>query len=108
MVQRALMSKSKMTKMLFTFFDIKGIVHFEFIPQGSVNQVHHVKISSYRKLSLEKAGDLAHPPLYCSCSQDPVKQFLTQKSITEMIWLRMTSALKGMNISRILKIFKEM
>jgi len=25
-----------------------------------------------------------------------------------MIWLRMTSALKGMNISRILKIFKEM
>ena len=30
----AMMSKSKVKVMLSAFFDIKGIVHFEFLPQG--------------------------------------------------------------------------
>jgi hypothetical protein len=36
--KKAHMSKSQMKKVLMAFFDIKGIVHVEFIPQGrSVN-----------------------------------------------------------------------
>jgi hypothetical protein len=34
-----------MKKMLITSFDIKGIIHFQFIPQGqTVNEAYQVKI----------------------------------------------------------------
>jgi hypothetical protein len=34
-----------MKTLLITFFDIKGTVHFEFIPQGqTVNQAYYVEI----------------------------------------------------------------
>jgi hypothetical protein len=49
------MSESQMT-MFITFFDIKGTVHFQFIPQGqTVNQAHYVEIlSGYMKLCVGK------------------------------------------------------
>jgi hypothetical protein len=38
-------SKSHMKSILITFFDIKGIVHFEFIPQGhTISQAYYVEI----------------------------------------------------------------
>jgi hypothetical protein len=46
--KRACMSESQMKPVLITFFSIKGIVHFKFIPQGQiVNQ-------AYVKLCIEK------------------------------------------------------
>ena len=39
------MSKSKVKVMLIAFFDIKGIVHFDFLPQGqTVNQYVYKEI----------------------------------------------------------------
>jgi hypothetical protein len=39
------MSKLQMKMMLIPFFDIRDIVHFEFIPQGqTVNQAYYVEI----------------------------------------------------------------
>jgi hypothetical protein len=38
-------SKSQMKAVLITFFDVKGTVHFEFIPKDkTVNQAYYVEI----------------------------------------------------------------
>jgi len=38
-------SKSRVKKMLLTFFDIRGIVHYEFVPTGqTVNQVYYLAV----------------------------------------------------------------
>jgi hypothetical protein len=39
------MSKSKIKMMLICFFDIRGIIHFEFVPEGIiVNQTFYVEV----------------------------------------------------------------
>jgi hypothetical protein len=56
------MSKSQMKTMLITFFDINGIVHFGFIPQGQkVNQAYYVDILKRLRETLcaEKGLDFA-------------------------------------------------
>jgi len=38
-------SKSRAKTMLLTFFDIRGIVHYEFVPNGqTVNQVYYLEV----------------------------------------------------------------
>jgi hypothetical protein len=42
-LKRARISKSQMKTMLITSFDIKGIVHFQFIQQGlTVNEAYYL------------------------------------------------------------------
>jgi hypothetical protein len=46
-----------MKKLLITFFDIKGIVHFEFIPQGQrVNQAYYKEIMNRVREALLRKG----------------------------------------------------
>jgi len=41
-------SKSRVKTMLLTFFDIRGIVHYEFVPTGqTVNQVYYLEVQGY-------------------------------------------------------------
>jgi hypothetical protein len=59
------MSKSQMKTMLTTFFNIKGNVHFEFIPQGqsinqSINKAYYIEILT----QLHEAVDRHMPELW--------------------------------------------
>jgi hypothetical protein len=42
--KRACMSKSHVKTVFLTFFDIKGIIHFEFNPQGHVVNQAYVEV----------------------------------------------------------------
>jgi transposase len=84
------MSKSQMKEMLKTFFDIKGIVHFEFITQ-SVNRAYYLKLLKRLPEAVRRKRPELWPnewilhhdnaPAHKALS---VKQFLAQKSIDEM------------------------
>jgi hypothetical protein len=66
---------------LITFFNIKGAFHFEFIPRGqTVNQAYYVETV---KLYLGKGLNFG-PMTGFSSTEGAVKQFLAQKSITEV------------------------
>jgi histone-lysine N-methyltransferase SETMAR len=75
-----------------TFFDINGIVHFELIPQvQTVNQAYHVEIVKQEYVAVRRKRPELWPndwilhddnaPAHKALS---VKQFMAQKSITEM------------------------
>jgi len=45
MTKKFRQSKLRVKTMLLTFFDIKGIVHYEFVPNGqTVNQVYYLEV----------------------------------------------------------------
>jgi hypothetical protein len=116
--KKARMSKSQMMTMLITFFDIKGIVHFEFFPQDqAVNRAYHVGTlkrlyeAVRRKMPQLWPNDwiLYHDNVSAN-TEVSFKRYLDQKSITEMkcppcssglspkdFWLfpKIKSALKG-------------
>jgi len=89
--KKARMSKSNVKVMLITFFDVKGIVHMEFLPQGQTINQHVYKDILKRLLRAvrEKRQDLwqtkswllhhDNAPAHNALS---VRQFLAEKNIT--------------------------
>jgi hypothetical protein len=85
------MSKSHMKKMPTPFFNIRCAVHSEFIPQGqTVNQDYYVEILKWLREAMHRKRPelwfnnwILHHDIF-QLTQHSVKQFLAQKSITEM------------------------
>jgi hypothetical protein len=107
-----------MKAILIIFFDIKGIFHFEFIPQGqTANQAYRVEILKQlheaicrKRPEFWPSGWVLHHDNAPAHKALSMKQFLAHRSITEMehplsspdlaqndFWLspKIKSALKG-------------
>jgi histone-lysine N-methyltransferase SETMAR len=107
-----------MKKILITFFDVKGIVHFEFTTQGqTVNEVYYMEIFERLYEAMRREGPELQPNDWIPHHDNAlahkalsVKIFVAQKFITEMeqspcspdlapydFWLfpKINSALKG-------------
>jgi hypothetical protein len=83
------MSKSQMKTLLITYFDIKHITHFKFIPQGqTVSQAYYVVILRGLWEGVHKGLNFL-PNWFLHHDTSPahkvlsVKQFLAQKLISE-------------------------
>ena len=54
--------------MLLTFFDIRGIVHYEFVPPGqTVNQVYYLDVFDWLHKKLEGSNPKILPTTHGSC-----------------------------------------
>jgi hypothetical protein len=80
-----------MKKMLITFLGVKGIVHFEFIPQGqTVNQTYVEILRQLCEVICRERPELWTNDWILNHDNAPVhkvlsvKQFVAQKSISEM------------------------
>jgi hypothetical protein len=80
----AFLLKSLMKAMLITFFNMKGTVHFEFIPQGqTINQAYYIEV-------LKQLSDVI-------CRKKPeLSSTIGFSNITRLHFIR--SALKGQYI----------
>jgi [histone H3]-lysine36 N-dimethyltransferase SETMAR len=92
-MKKARMSKSRFKAMLIVFFDIKGVIHIEWVPEGcTVNQYYYIQVlTTLRERVRRKRPELweenswilhqDNAPAHNALS---VKQFLAKHSITLM------------------------
>ena len=86
------MSKSKMKTMLVCFFDVRGLIHFEFVPQGqTVNQHLYVEILTRLRESVRrkrpdlwKSGWMLHHDNASCHNALSVTQFLSKFNIPQV------------------------
>jgi hypothetical protein len=106
------MSKSQIKTLTVTFFDIKGVVHYQFIPQGqTINQVYFVEILKRLLETVRRERPELWPTDWILHHNDApahktlsAKQFLAQKSITEMKYPRCSSDLAPNDFLRFPKV----
>lgn len=92
-MKKARMSKSRFKAMLIVFFDIKGVIHIEWVPEGTtVNQYYYIQVlitlrERVRKKRPEMWSEnswILHQGNAPSHNALSVKQFLAKNSITLM------------------------
>jgi len=61
-------SKSRVKTMLLTFFGTRGIVHYEFVPNGqTVNQVYYLEVLERLREKLDRNDPNFLPTTHGSC-----------------------------------------
>ncbi|UYV66161.1 CLCN3 [Cordylochernes scorpioides] len=87
--KKARMIKSKLKCLLITFFDVKGLVHYEFVPEGqSINQLYFLDVLRCLREAVHRGQNLDFQKKCANTQYANLSDTRADRGEEEFLWWR--------------------